>query len=141
MTPQAFFAFALTLCSFFTLASKAEVIPLSSFNQMPLVVQPSLSPDGKNIAVITNRGEQTQVSVSPYDNPKEIVPVAGLDGAKYRIESIAWANNERILITVTQPIKYLYYQLRTSHIYSVKIDGSSLIELKSKKRVKDNLDA
>ena len=135
------FTLCLALWGCFTYANEVGTIPLSSFNQMPMVDQPSLSPDGKNIAVITNRGDQTQVSISPYDKPEQIIPVVGLEGAKYRIESIAWANNERILVTITQPIKYFAYQLRTTHIYSVKIDGSHSIELESKKRVEDNLDA
>ena len=107
---------------------------------MPMVEQPSLSPDGKNIAVIINRETQTQVSIVPFNDPRQITAVVGLEGEKFRIESIAWANNERILVTVTQPIKYQLYRLRSTHIYSVKIDGSDTFELKSRKKNKDNLD-
>ncbi|MDU0112756.1 prolyl oligopeptidase family serine peptidase [Psychrosphaera aquimarina] len=133
-----FITFFLTL---YTSAIQAKKIPLSSFNQMPMVQQPSISPDGKNIAVIINRDDETQVAISPFNNPSQVVPVVGLSGEKYRIESINWANNERVLVTVTQPIKYLFYRLRTTHIYSVKIDGSNTFELSKKQRVKDNLDA
>lgn len=127
--------------SFYASNIQAKQIPLSSFNQMPMVQQPSISPDGKNIAVIINRDEQTQVSISPFNDPSNLLTVATLAGEKYRIESIAWANNERILVTVTQPIKYKFYRLRTSHIYSVKIDGTNTFELSRKRKMQDNLDA
>ncbi|MCJ8319633.1 MAG: alpha/beta fold hydrolase [Colwellia sp.] len=128
------------IVSFQTIASKPAQIPVSSFNQMPVVQQPSVSPNGKNIAVITNRGEVTQVSISPFDKPQEMLPVVELGGEKYRIESINWANDERVLVTVTQPFKVSTLQVRTTHVYSVKIDGSDIIELKKRSRKQTNWD-
>jgi len=107
-------------------------IPVSAFNQMPMVQQPIISPDGKNIAVITNQGDQTQVSIVPFNDPGAMKTIVALGEDKYRIESIDWANNQRILVSVTQPFRASSRQLRTSHIYSASIDGGDVIELKKR---------
>jgi len=113
-------------------------IPITSFNQMPAVQQPSVSPDGKNIAVITNQGDNTQISVLPYDDPRSIKTLLALGGDKYRIESIDWANNERLIVKVTQPFKADGIPLRTTHLYSASIDGKSVFELNKRSKEKGN---
>jgi Tol biopolymer transport system component len=125
---------SLLLVSFYSLADKPQQIPVSSFNQMPMVDQPSISPDGKNIAVITNRNDQTQVAITPFENPANMTTIVGLGSEEYRIESIHWANNERILVTVTQPFKVGTYRVRARHIFSVSIDGKSRFEFANKKK-------
>jgi len=104
-------------------------IPITDFNQMPMVSNPRLSPDGKNIAVITNSGDNTQVSVSPFDKPSQMTTLIKLGGEKYRIENIRWVNNQRLIVGVSQPYKLFNSQYRTNHLYSVTLDGKSLFEL------------
>ena len=57
--------------SFFLLSTgiiaKEATTPLKHFNQMPMVEQPSISPDGKNIAVILNQEDLTQVAIFLFD--------------------------------------------------------------------------
>lgn len=55
-----------------------------------------------------------------------------LGGEKYRIEDIAWANNERMIVTVSQPFKLFKQQYRTNHMYSISLDGQSVFELKKR---------
>ncbi len=120
----------LVLTSVSTLAN--SLIPIASFNQMPMVQDPILSPDGKNIAVITNRDGVTQVSIVPFNNPKKMVPILELGAEKFRIETIYWANDERVLAVVSQPFKNGMRQTRSSHMYSAAIDGSDIRELRKK---------
>jgi len=117
---------AVTL-SFSALAQ--QKIPIGSFNQMPVVDQPSLSPDGQRIAVITNRDDVTQVSIFSFSDPNDVTTLLGLDGEKFRIEDVSWANNKRIIVKVTQPFKADGLQLRTTHLYSASVDGQSIFEL------------
>lgn len=111
---------------------QAKNIPISEFNKMPMVAQPSVSPDGKNIATIVNSEDKTQVAIIPFNDPSKMSIIVALGGDKFRIDSIDWANNERILITVSQPFKAYGLQLRTSHIYSASLDGKDVIELKKR---------
>lgn len=115
-------------------------VPISSFNQMPAVQQPIVSPNGENIAVITNRGDDTSVSILPYNNPRDLKTLLALGGEKYRIESIDWANNKRVIVKVTQPYKVDNYQLRTTHLYSASIDGKSIFELNKRSNDKGKWD-
>ncbi len=119
--------------------AKEAVIPLEHFNQMPLVQQPIISPDGKNIAVILNQGDTTQVAMFPFDDKSKMQVLLQLGTEKYRIEDISWANNERVLVSVTQPLFISEWKtrVRTNHIYSANIDGSDVIELRMKTRKKE----
>ncbi|MGB0898176.1 MAG: alpha/beta hydrolase family protein [Psychrobium sp.] len=116
----------------FSALTHANNIPVSAFNKMPMVAQPSISPDGKNIATIVNSEEKTQVAIIPFNSPSTMKVLVGLDGDKYRIQKIDWANNDRILVTVTQPFKAYGVQLRTAHVFSASVDGTNLIELKKR---------
>jgi len=122
----------LALCSAHSIAEKKKQIPVSAFNQMPIVQQPTISPDGKNIAVITNQGDKTQVAIVPFEDKRAMKVILALGGEKYRIDELNWANNERILVTVSQPFRADQIQLRTTHIYSASIDGKDVIELKKR---------
>ncbi|NQY65751.1 MAG: S9 family peptidase [Alteromonadaceae bacterium] len=118
------------------LNAKEATIPLKHFNQMPMVKLPSISPDGKHIASILNQGDLTQVAIFPFEDKTKMQVLLQLGGEKYRIESIDWANNERILVTVTQPLRIADWnvRVRTTHIYSAKIDGSDVFEIRKKAR-------
>ena len=116
----------------FSTLTHANNIPVSAFNKMPMVAQPSISPDGKNIATIVNSEDKTQVAIIPFNSPSKMNVLVALDGEKYRIQKINWANDERILVTVTQPFKAYGLQLRTTHVFSASIDGNSVIELKKR---------
>jgi hypothetical protein len=122
----------LALFSANSVAAKKQQIPVSAFNQMPMVQQPSISPDGKNIAVITNQGNKTQVSIVPFEDKKSMSTILALGGDKYRIDSIVWANDQRILVTVSQPLTIGKRRLRSTHVYSASIDGKDVFEIKKR---------
>jgi dipeptidyl aminopeptidase/acylaminoacyl peptidase len=128
-------ALVLILLSFNTIA-KSPLIPLKHFTQMPMVSSPAISPDGKNIAVILNQGEFTQVAIMPFNERTKVKIVLQLGAEKLRIENIYWANDERIIVSVTQPFIIQHARYRVSHLYSAKIDGSSAFELRKKSRNK-----
>lgn len=124
--------FKLLLCAVLLFCGTALAksnIPLSNFNHMPMVMQPTLSPNGEQIAVITNREGVTQVTLVPFDNPSELSVLLELGGEKYRIEEIDWVNDERLIVSVSQPFKMFKNRYRTNHIYSISTDGKSVFEL------------
>ncbi len=105
-------------------------IPVEYFNHLPMIQQPTLSPDGNTIATIYNQGDETQVAIVPFNKPNDFNVLVKLGGEKYRIEEINWANNERLLVTISQPIKVNSSMNRITHLYSIGINGKT-IELKS----------
>lgn len=105
---------------------------IASFNKLPAVSLPKVSPDGKNIAVITNREDDTQVSISPYDSPQNMTTIIGLASDEYRIENIHWLNNARVLINVSKPFRTNNRQVRTTHLYSASIDAQNIFEIKQR---------
>ena len=128
--------FAIFICLLFGFVNlslaKSQQIPLKDFYQLPMVQMPALSPDGKHIAVVLNQGEATQVAIVDFNDHSKVSVILQLGAEKYRIDSLAWANDEKILVTVSQPIRIQRYRLRTSHIYSASIDGKNVFELRQK---------
>jgi len=112
-----YFTVPLALLILSTVAlAKPPSIPLKYSNQMPVVSQPTLSPDGKYIAVILNEGDSTQVAIVPFDNKNQVQAILKLGTQKYRIEQLAWANNERILVSVSPlNINDWHLRLRSNH--------------------------
>lgn len=125
--------FLLLISSFMVSANKNE-IPLEHFSQMPMVQSPSISPDGKHIAVILNQGEFTQVAIVKFENPSDMAVILQLGAEKYRIGDLSWVNNKRIVVDVSQPYMVNDRWVRTNHLYSASIDGSDVKELRKKSR-------
>jgi len=117
-------------------------IPVEFFNHLPMIQQPTISPDGKTIAVIYNQGNETQVAIVPFDNLSDFNVLIKLGAEKYRLEKIDWVNNEKLVVTVTQPFNINSHKLRIPHLYSVGIDGKYM-ELKSNdyKKARSNSDS
>jgi dipeptidyl aminopeptidase/acylaminoacyl peptidase len=107
----------------------AETLPLEYFNQMPLIQQPIISPNGAHLAGIYNSNENTQVVVMPFGT-QNLKALVTLGGEKYRIESINWANDKRLLINVSQPYEFKGLKLRTTHLFSADLDAKNVFEMR-----------
>lgn len=112
------------------LSTSIQAFSITNFNKLPAVSKPKLSPNGENIAVITNQEEKTQVSIIPFQDPQNIFTLIGLASEQYRIENIEWLNNNRVLIKVSKPFRAINRQVRSTHLYSASIDGKDIFELK-----------
>jgi len=124
----------LLLCLFRSDLLIAESIPIEHFSHLPMVQQPILSPDGKYIAAILNQGDWTHVAIIPFDNKESTKTLLRLGVSKYRIEDIAWANNGRVIISVTQPLNVGRWnvRVRANSLFSATIDGEEFFELRKK---------
>ncbi|WP_448566944.1 alpha/beta fold hydrolase [Thalassotalea ganghwensis] len=112
--------------------AKSQQIPLQHFYQLPMVQNPVISPDGKNIAVILNQDGLTQVAIVDFNDHSKVNVILQLGAEKYRIDELNWANNERVLVTVSQPMKVDRYRLRSTHLYSASLDGKDVFELRKR---------
>lgn len=113
------------------------------FSDLPLVNDVSISPDGEQLLSVINSGGKTLVATAPFGS-KKVNYIVGLEEGKYRIESVDWLNNERVLVKVTQPERVDVYgrktRVRLTSLYSVSIDGKSTIELNKRDLARDGLD-
>ncbi|UHQ56770.1 alpha/beta hydrolase family protein [Microbulbifer sp. YPW16] len=114
-----------------------------AFSDLPLVNQVSVSPDGKNLLAVVNSENKTLVATAPYGS-KEVNFLVGLEEGKFRIESVSWLNNERVLAAVSQPEQLRVggrnVRARLTTLYSISIDGKSTIELKKRDVAESDID-
>ena len=72
---------------------------VAAFGSLPMVSQPHLSPDGTHLAVIQSFNGRPAAVIYATDAPKGTQPKV-VSNSKDTIWSIAWAKNDRLLITV-----------------------------------------
>jgi len=78
----------------------------AAFFRSPLVEHPALSPDGKNLAGIIERGGIEVVFVRPVAG-RDIKPVGKLERTEYRgstdIRALGWGGDQRIVVSLESP--------------------------------------
>lgn len=110
----------------FVLANSCSVVAAeiaSLYSQLPIVKQASISPDGRHMVGVFHLDDKVLVMTSPFAS-KETTAVVSLRNPADRIESVYWANNERLLVTTSIPKVANGSAFRQKVIYAVNLDGS-----------------
>jgi len=102
--------------------------PVKQFAHLPMIAQPTVSPDGKRIAVLIANGNTYDVAVTPFDK-QDLVTVVTLKEGEARIEWVEWANNERLLVSASYVELIAGKRFKIGRLYSVNHDGSDLVEI------------
>lgn len=113
------------------LASKSNQ-SYKAFGHLPMIKSPKVSPDGKYVAAIFNSPDGPQVVISEFGS-SDITTIVKLRKAKDRIESITWANNNRLLVGASYSKKWAEYRYRINRLFAVDRDGNNLKELKARR--------
>jgi len=113
--------------TFLSYAEK-QALTYKEFGHLPVIQKPAVSPDGKHIAGIFNTEEGPSVVMSDFGS-NAIVKLASLKKSKDRIDSVIWANNERLLISSSYSKRQWGDRFRVDRLFAVNIDGSQLVEL------------
>ena len=97
------------LCALGSLAAAAAqttpaLPPPEAFAALPALSGPALSPDGKRLALIQVRGGLPVVTLWTLDAPT--MPPMIIPAQEGFIDSVRWANNHRILVTVNSNAKF-----------------------------------
>lgn len=116
-------------------AQAAEIAGL--FSQLPIVKQASVSPDGRHMVGVFHLEEKVFVMTSPFGS-RETTAVVSLRHPSDRIESVHWANNERLLVTTSIAKVVNGSAFRQTVIYAVNIDGSKNVIIKNKSPYKQD---
>ena len=115
------FSLALILSLLSTQATLAEEFPPEYYARHNDYRQVKISPDGKHFAATFLREGQSVLATIDRENMKVLVGVkAANDG---HIEQFWWANDERLIYTISQPNGAIDYPVATPEIYAVDVDG------------------
>lgn len=117
----------IVVAAFATFAAAAE-LPVESFGHMPVVEQPSVSPNGQLVAAVLNTGDTPAVVVGPFGST-ELTRILQLQYADDRIEWIEWANDGQLLISASFSTVIRSNRIRLNRLYVVNRDGSGLQQI------------
>jgi hypothetical protein len=106
----------------------AAELPVESFGHMPVIEQPSVSPNGQFVAAVLNTGDTPAVVIGPFGST-DLTRILQLQYEDDRIEWIEWANDEKILISASFSTLINSNRHRLNRLYAVNRDGSDLQQI------------
>jgi dipeptidyl aminopeptidase/acylaminoacyl peptidase len=109
----------------------AEEIPVESFGHLPVIEQPTVSPDGIYVAAILNTGELPVVVVGKFGST-DLQAILQLEAIDDRIEWIQWANEDRLLVSASFSSYFGGELYRFNRLYAVDRDGQNLQPLNNR---------
>ena len=121
---------ALVLCCVVS-SAYAEKLPYTTFGELPVIEQPAVSPDGRHIAAVLNGADGPTIVVTPFGST-ELSAVARLRYSEHRLDWIRWANNDRILLSVSEPGGKSSDRFRVHRLYQVGLDGEGMQQIRRK---------
>lgn len=116
------------LASLLCCAATAQVLPADSFGQLPMVAQPEISPGGQHVASILNSEQGPTIVVSKF-GAADLTPIVRLKYGRDRIDWIRWANDDRLLISVSEALNIAGEKYRVSRLYQVGRDGKGMKQI------------
>jgi acetyl esterase/lipase len=123
---------ALALVAGFSLlagVARAEPLPVRSFAQLPRTQQVEISPDGTRIATLSNLGGRFGIVISSLANPNAKPIRISAPSNALELRWIKWANDEYLLAGLGTLYRRVYLddRYRETRLYSIKADGSQMI--------------
>jgi len=104
-------------------------LPIESFARLPLLSGVVLSPDGQRIAALLNEPERTVLITRAVAGEKKSLAVLHTDNKQYQFNWARWVNNERLLVSLRFASRRGFVRTVETRLFSVKADGSGLINL------------
>jgi dipeptidyl aminopeptidase/acylaminoacyl peptidase len=90
--------FGWLLASLMMACAPAAAAPLEAYGQLPSLDQFTISPDGKNIAYVTNVDGKRTVLINSLDAGKV---VAGIAVGDQKLRDLTWADSDNLLLTMS----------------------------------------
>jgi hypothetical protein len=108
----------LSTMAFFSHAEK-QTLSYKEFGHLPMIQKPVVSPDGSLVAAVFNNEEGPSIVVSNFGS-NDLVTIVKLKKSQDRIDTIYWANNERLIISASYATSGYGDRYRVSRLFSVK---------------------
>jgi len=109
----------------------AEELPIEHFGHLPMIDEPSVSPNGEYVAALLNGEDGPTLVVSEFGK-RDLNAIVKLKYADDRVEWIDWANDDRLLISVSEAAKGTKERFRVNRLYQVRRDGSDMKQIRRK---------
>lgn len=100
---------------------------IEDFFRDPQMRQVKLSPDGRFLAFVANKGDSAMLVVADIDSGMKPTPVAGFQDAD--VGTYAWVGGERLVYTSAQNQGDRWRTLHNSGLWAVKRDGTERRQL------------
>lgn len=100
----------------------AATIPTESFFRNQDFLSLEISPDGEKLATTLRRGTEEFLIVTSIDG-KKIHSTTGY-GENHIIRSLAWVNNDRLVMNVSEVVGYLDRSGQWKGVFALNYDGS-----------------
>ncbi len=108
-----------------SLADSPPRIPVSALFSNPSLMEPRLSPDGRTLALLRSQGDLQLLMALPLGGGQP-VPLARFDDPQMRISWVAWANNERLLVSgETRNRAAVGVRARATRLFGIDRDGGN----------------
>ena len=115
--------FFLTLCLINTTYSKNNATnSIEKFTKLPIYREMKISPDGKHIVVVFNRNGKDFIGMLDTATLKP-VKVFGIRGTTESVGDVYWANNKRLIYTLTRSYSWNKTRFATGELMGVDING------------------
>lgn len=118
-------------------ANKAEQ-HAKAFGHLPMFQYAQVSPNGEHIAAVFNAPDGPQIVVSQFGS-QELTAILKLKKAQDRIDSLIWANDDRVIVSASYSKSAYGDRFRVSRLFSVSKSGKELQELKPKEVRSDRI--
>ena len=119
------------LSLFVAFNTTAQELPYTAFGTLPVIEQPRVSPDGAHVAAILNGPDGPTVVVSDFGST-DLNAIVRLENDESRLDWIRWANDERILISVSESSGLGAKRYRVPRLYQVGLDGKDMKQVRRK---------
>ncbi len=140
MATSYFSAFCIALLvGFFqsSASASASVLPSEAFSHLPIAQNVRLSPDGKYIMYLLNRGPNTFL-VSNELATKKMRFLVKTDNEKFKIRWVKWVNNKDILLSAIFPYRRYGTKTTETRLLSIPADLSSDLRQLIKPKMRSN---
>ena len=109
--------------------------PIEAFGQLPAIMQPILTPDGKHFATIQPLNGKPAVLIYQTDAPAGALPVA-IPTGDWIAQAIIWANNNRLILVIKKNYKATGFTKIETWVraLAISVDGSNPVVLMADQR-------
>lgn len=109
--------------------AKTPALNYEKYGHLPMVTKAKVSPDGSLIAAVFNSEAGPSIVISKFGS-NELSTIVKLKKSQDRIDTIYWANSDRLVISASYSTIGFGDRYRISRLFSVNKDGSDLVEIK-----------
>ncbi len=119
-----------------SLNTAAQELPYTVFGHLPVIEQPEVSPDGAHVAAILNGPDGPTIVVSDFGST-DLNAIVRLTYREHRLDWIRWANNERILISISETSGLGAKRYKVPRLYQVGLDGKDMKQVRRRGTAKE----